>query len=119
MSDTIGPQIIDTWRGWLRFEYLPDDLQRAEDSTQAFDFGQAQRCCGVSRFYDSETCVWFYVRAATDAEQTLLAHLGYAIPAEGDDGYPLETRVEWQTETLRKRRWPALETTETETETQP
>lgn len=102
----IGPQVIDTWRGWLVFEYLPPDLQRAEDATQERDYcwaPEAQR-------YDKTTDSWYADRGATDTEKTLLAHLGYTVPAEGDPNYPLRTRVSWVTSTLRKRTWPALET---------
>lgn len=110
MPDTIGPQVIDTWRGWLRFEYLPDDLQRAEDSTQEHDFCWAPK----AQRWDSKLGAWYAERDATDAEKTLLEHLGYTLPAEGDDDYPLQTRVSYRTETLRHRSWPALETTDTE-----
>ncbi len=50
MSTTIagvGPQLDraaagDDPRGWLVFEYLPDDLQRAEDSTAVNDRDRAR-----------------------------------------------------------------------------
>jgi hypothetical protein len=91
MSDPngIGNQIGDRWRGLLVFDQLPDDLQRAEDSTHAADVTDRR-----ARF----------VRRATDAERTLLAHLGYAIP----DG--LTTRVDRITNGIVHRRWPQLET---------
>lgn len=112
MADTIGPQVIDTWRGWLVFEYLPDDLQRAEDSTQEHDFQWAWK----NQHWDNESQSWYAQRDATDAEITLLQHLGYAPPAEGDENYPLQTRVSYVTQTLRRRTWPALETTTDESE---
>lgn len=114
MTDTIGPQVDDPWRGWLVFESLPADLQRAEDSTQHADAERLRGCYPVTWRYDSDAETWYFEREATDAEQTLLTHLGYTLPVEGDDGYPLQTRVSYKTETLRHRSWPALETTEGE-----
>lgn len=90
-------------RGWLVFESLPADLQRAEDSTQHADYGR-QNFGGIRRQFDRAARVWFWERPATDAERTLLEHLGYTLPDQ------LTTRVQFQTETLRTRRWPQLET---------
>ncbi|QFS93541.1 hypothetical protein FIV07_22510 [Mycobacterium sp. THAF192] len=115
MTDTIGAQRIDDRRGWLVFEQLPDDLQRAEDATQAADFGRRDaaitdplRELGVRRVYEFDPFhgykVWVIYRPATATERTLLEHLGYELPDE------LETRVQHITETLRRRTWPALET---------
>jgi hypothetical protein len=94
-------------RGWLAFAApLPDELQRAEDSTQHADF-----CAeGVSwRYeYDAESgcgCDYFE-RPATDTERTLLTMLGYTVP---DD---LTTKVSFPSPLVRRRRWPALETQE-------
>jgi hypothetical protein len=96
-------------RGWLVFHGLPDDLQRAEDATQAHDF----HCAPIDQHWDSDARQWYAERDATAAEKTLLAHLGHTIPAAGDNGYPLQTRVSYVTETLRCRRWLALETDQT------
>lgn len=103
----IGEQVIDPWRGWLVFESLPPDLQRAEDSTQEHDYCWAPE----NQRYDKTSDTWFAERDATPTEITLLTHLGYTVPAEGDPDYPLQTRVSWHTSSLRNRRWPALETT--------
>ena len=117
MPNDIGPQRVGDRRGWLLFEYLPDDLQRSEDATQARDFslreasiGRTLRAQGVRGAYEYDAfhghSVWAVYRPATDAERTLLAHLGYELPDE------LETRVQFITETLRRRTWPQLETEE-------
>lgn len=108
MTDSIGAQRVGDRRGWLVFEYLPDDLQRAEDATQAADFdrrasGQVRRTSEFDPYHGRR--VWGYTRPATDTERALLEHLGYTLPAE------LETRVQFITETLRRRRWPQLENT--------
>jgi hypothetical protein len=89
MTDTIGNRISDRYRGWLVFDHLPDDLQRQEDSTHDRDIHDERR--------------WFE-RPATDAERTLLAHLGFELP---DD---LATYVEHVVRgSIVRRRWPALE----------
>jgi hypothetical protein len=91
MTDTIGAQLPQPDpRGWLTFESLPDDLQRAEDSTAAADF-------------DHRRFGRVIQRPATAAERTLLEHLGYEVPT------PLTTHVRYLTESVRNRRWPALE----------
>ncbi|MDX1890119.1 hypothetical protein [Mycolicibacterium sp. 050158] len=92
-------------RGWLVFTaLLPDDLQRAEDSTQHADFHPV----GVkwSTDYDAaiDVAVDYFTRPATDAERTLLTALGYAVPAD------LATRVSFPSPLVRRRRWLALET---------
>lgn len=97
MTDSIGPQLDRAAdgtdpRGWLVFEWLPDDLQRAEDSTAAADF---DRC----RFSTVQ-------RPATDAERTLLDHLGHVLPDE------LTTHVSYVSGAVRNRRWPQLENQE-------
>lgn len=92
-------------RGWLVFESLPADLQRAEDSTLFADYGRADGC-GVQLLFDRDARCWYFERPATDAERTLLAHLGYQLPDE------LTTRVSYATETLRRRTWPQLESQE-------
>jgi hypothetical protein len=84
---------------------LPDDLQRGEDSTQHHDFyGGFQ----WSWEWDDTVgaFVSFFTRPASDTEKALLAALGYTIP---DD---LTTRVSFPSPLVRRRRWPALETTE-------
>ncbi|AYE95715.1 hypothetical protein C0J29_13780 [Mycobacterium paragordonae] len=93
MSDNgIGVQIPDPYRGWLVFDHLPDELQRAEDATLAHD-NQDER--------NAARC---YSRPATETERTLLAHLGWNLP---DD---LTTHVDRITPSVRRRRWPQLET---------
>lgn len=86
-------------RGILVFHGLPDDLQRAEDATQAHDYGSA----GWTQHWDNEIKQWYAERPATDAERTLLAHLYGTIPDV------LATRVQWVTDSIRRRTWPALD----------
>ncbi|MCG7597836.1 hypothetical protein [Mycobacterium sp. PSTR-4-N] len=105
-DNTIGPHRPDDHRGWLVFEHLPDELQRAEDATQAADFAAASSfSMKWSRTVDPDTgrVVRYFTRPATAAERTLLAHLGYTLPEA------LDCSVSYVTETLRRRRWPALE----------
>jgi hypothetical protein len=104
----VGPQYPQPDpRGWLVFEHLPDELQRAEDATQNADYGRADGLvAGVRLQWDREARVWYFERPATDAERTLLQHLGYTLPST------LTTRVDYATETLRCRTWPQLETQE-------
>ena len=91
MTDAIGNQLPQPDpRGWLTFESLPDDLQRAEDSTAAADFDRRRFGRTIQR-------------PATAAERTLLEHLGYEVPD------PLTTQVRYLTESVRNRSWPALE----------
>lgn len=81
-------------RGWLVFDApLPDDLQRAEDSTAAAD-------------YDRRRFGRQIQRPATEAERTLLEHLGHVLP---DD---LTTVVSFKSTSCRHRSWPQLETQE-------
>jgi hypothetical protein len=93
----VGPQLERAAagtdpRGWLVFEYLPDDLQRAEDSTAVNDRDRA-------RLFKPRG----HTRPATTAEIELLGHLGYQVP----DG--LETVVSWPSRACRRRTWPQLE----------
>ena len=81
-------------RGVLVFEFLPDTLQRQEDSTLVNDRDKA-------RLFKPRG----HTRAATAAEVALLGHLGYQVP----DG--LETVVSWPSRACRRRTWPALEST--------
>lgn len=91
-------------RGWLAFTApLPDDLQRAEDSTQHSDF-----CAhGVQWRYEYDEATGYecdyFERPATDAEKALLTALGYTVPAD------LITKVSFPSGAVRRRRWPALE----------
>jgi hypothetical protein len=101
--DTIGPQHARAAagtdpRGQLVFEWLPDNLQRQEDSTLVADRDKA-------RLFKPRG----HTRAATAAEVELLQHLGYQVP----DG--LETTVSWPSRACRRRTWPALETQEVPT----
>lgn len=133
MADSIGPQLDRAAegtdpRGILVFEYLPDDLQRAEDSTQNADRERRQSASfnapgtwGVDNADELKTVqararkiltaagmgTWrTYPRPATAAERTLLEHLGYELPDE------LFTAVSFPTYGVRRRRWPQLETQE-------
>jgi hypothetical protein len=106
MTDTIGTQYPQPDpRGWLVFDSLPADLQRAEDSTQNADYFRADGR-GIKLAYDRDARIWYFDRPATDTERTLLAHLGYTLPEQ------LTTRVDYASETLRRRTWPQLETQE-------
>lgn len=85
----------DDPRGWLTFTApLGDDLQRAEDSTQAADYDRARR-------YGST-----FTRPATTTEQTLLAELGHDLGALTE---PLTTTVKFLSYSVRRRTWPQLE----------
>lgn len=82
----LPPRRPDDVRGLLTFsEPLPDDLQRAEDSTQENDYQLRDR-----------------TRLATHTERTLLEAIGYVLPAD------LVTKVEFLSGTLRRREWPQL-----------
>ena len=93
-------------RGVLAFTApLPNDLQNAEDATQIHDF-----YCGAyvewrTEVADNGCVIDFFERPATDTERTLLAALGYTVGAD------LITRVSFPSPLVRRRRWPALETT--------
>ncbi|WP_024445636.1 hypothetical protein [Mycolicibacterium iranicum] len=101
MPDQLPDQIPDDPRGWLTFNaLLPDDLQRAEDSTQYTDFHPAD----VTWRYETATDTEYFTRPATATEKALLDQLGYTVP---DD---LTTRVSFPSPLVRRRRWPALET---------
>src|SRR4051794_37123571 len=93
----VGPQLERARlgtdpRGRLVFEYLPDDMQRAEDSTAVNDRDKARLLNPRGP-----------VRPATSAEIELLGHLGYTVPDE------LETVVSWPSRACRRRTWPGLE----------
>ncbi|OBG50179.1 hypothetical protein [Mycolicibacterium fortuitum] len=83
-------------RGILVFETLPADLRNAEDSTQAADFDR-----GKDRHWRA------FTRAATAAERTLLAHIGFGVLP--DD---LKTRVSFPASGVRRRTWPQVDGTE-------
>jgi hypothetical protein len=96
--DGVGPQLDQAAagtdpRGWLVFAYLPEDLQRADDSRAFAD-------------YDARR-VRSFKRPATDTERVLLQHLGFELPDE------LVTVVRYRSRGCRNRRWPQLETQET------
>jgi hypothetical protein len=94
----VGPQLSRAAegrdpRGQLVFAFLPDNLQRAEDSTQAADKDRSFiRRQGRG-----------FERDATPTERQLLSHLGYTLPAE------LKTFVKWPTAGVRHRSWPQIE----------
>ena len=95
----VGPQLDRAAngtdpRGILVFEFLPDDLQRQEDSTAVNDRDKARLLRPRG-----------HGRPATAAEIALLEHLGYTVPAE------LTTVVSWPSRACRRRRWPVLEST--------
>lgn len=114
-------------RGVLALRGLPDDLANAEDSTQAADFEREVNyfwwqpgTWGVDTYEQVEaaenaalnllraagfTPQWNdRLRPATDAERTLLAHLGYDVP-EGQ----LISVVRFPSPGVRCRRWPQIE----------
>jgi hypothetical protein len=86
--------IPDDPRGWLRFDWLPEDLQNAEDATQAAD---------KQRVREGKGMFTSFTRPATTTERTLLESLDYALPAQ------LATTVRWISPGVRNRRWIALE----------
>jgi hypothetical protein len=93
-------------RGWLAFTApLPDDLQRAEDSTQHHDYVGPHTLKSKT---DETTGAWvdYFERPATDTERALLIALGYSLPDE------LVTTVSFPSALVRRRRWLQLETTE-------
>ncbi|BCO36850.1 hypothetical protein BMW24_018290 [Mycobacterium heckeshornense] len=99
-DDVIGDQYPQPDpRGWLVFTHLPADLQRAEDATLFHDLAMFAR----KARYNTDTCRREMTRPATDAERTLLQHLGFQLP---DD---LTTVVYYQSPTMRARCWPQLE----------
>ncbi len=81
MPDTIGNQLPqpDRIRGWLVFDHLPADLQKAEDSTRFADAGALHTIgnpighVGGGITYRPSRLV----RTVTGAELILLEHLGY------------------------------------------
>lgn len=94
ISAQIGDQYANDVRGWLVFHGgLPDELQRAEDATQAADHAY-QRQTGRTR----------WSRPVTATEKLLLEYL-----FEREMPEDLQTRVEYITDSLRRRRWLALE----------
>lgn len=96
-TTTIGPQLDRAAagtdpRGILVFSWLPEGLQRSEDSTAVADRDRMR-----PRGFE---------RPATDAERTLLQHLGFEnLPIE------LKTFVKYRTRGVRHRSWPLLEAT--------
>lgn len=99
----VGPQLERAAagtdpRGVLTFEFLPDDLQRQEDSTLVNDRDKR-------RLFKPRG----HTRPATSAEIALLGHLGYQLPDA------LETVISWPSKAVRRRRWPALEDQEVST----
>lgn len=81
-------------RGELVFEYLPPDLDDAENSTSAADFDRWQ------------LRPYVFTRQATAAEAALLGHLGHSVPAD------LMTEVQYRSRGVRHRRWPQIEAQE-------
>jgi len=92
MTDAIGPQMRQSDpRGWLVFEWLPTDLQNAEDTTALADHARA-----------TEAGIGVFTRPATPTERALLKHLGFDLPNR------LTTTVGFVTKGVRLRRWPQL-----------
>lgn len=96
-------------RGWLVFEYLPENLQRDEDSRLAADHDWFH--AGLNHHLDDQTGTLAphlargntsWRRHATPAERALLEHLGYALPTE------LWTFVAFRTDNVRRRTWPQI-----------
>jgi hypothetical protein len=90
--DDIGPHRPGDPRGLLVFEWLPDDLQHAEDGTQAADYHRSQANWGRP-----------FRRPATSTEHHLLRHLGFAPPGD------LYTIVSNRSGGLRTRVWPQIQ----------
>jgi len=90
--DDIGPHRPGDPRGLLVFEWLPPDVQRAEDSTAQLDYDRAQANWGCP-----------FRRPATSTEHELLMHLGYTPPGD------LYTIVTNRSGGLRTRVWPQIQ----------
>ncbi|MBN7304339.1 hypothetical protein IUQ79_20800 [Mycobacteroides abscessus subsp. bolletii] len=101
----VGEQYQNDPRGWLTFSHLPDELQRAEDATQAADFVRWSDSQAHSRVYFGIP----FDRPATATERVLLEYLGYQLPEA------LTTIVNYPASGggIRQRRWPALENSAT------
>lgn len=82
---------FDDLRGWITFRYLPDELQRQIDQTQAHDWEARSWRPSVHRD-----------RPATEAEKLLLEHLGFVVPAN------LTARVRYISGSVRRVDFPAL-----------
>lgn len=121
LHNDIGPRIDDNGvRGWACFEWLPDALQRAEDSTHAADRARWEAGWAADSALTWRTVrmvvpgirtegvdatpelVRVFDRAATETERMLLEHLSYELPDE------LTTRVTF-IGPAHNRRWPQLE----------
>jgi hypothetical protein len=97
--NTIGPQKPQPDpRGILVFDWLPADLQNAEDSRQAADY----EWINGDHHYALPRGNFLWRRAATSAERVLLQHLGYQLPDV------LWTNVTYWTQGVRHRSWPQL-----------
>jgi hypothetical protein len=83
---------FDDVRGICTFRYLPDELQRQWDQTQAADHERRHWRPSVPR-----------IRPATSAERVLLAHLGFTLPNE------LDVRVIYTSGGIRRLEFPALD----------
>jgi hypothetical protein len=79
-------------RGILALRNLPDSIQRAEDST-----ADADRAVRKPRGFQ---------RPSTPVERQLLTYLGFRVPED------LVTEVSWPSTSVRRRRWPTLESQE-------
>ncbi|MGB3521942.1 MAG: hypothetical protein WBA50_10740 [Mycobacterium sp.] len=106
-DDEIGNQLPQPDpRGWLVFDHLPSDLQNREDATLCADHQRWQDSLRGADWLGGAAAIprpsW--MRPATPTERLLLAHLGY-------DDLPddLTTWVRYRTNSVRMRRWPALE----------
>ncbi|MGV0873492.1 hypothetical protein [Mycolicibacterium sp. XJ879] len=108
--NNIGPQHIKAAqgkdpRGILVFEWLPPDLQNAEDSTLAAD-SERLREINANR----GAALTYFLRPATAAERTLLAHLASERGIELELPAQLKTAVHWASAGVRARFWPQLQT---------
>lgn len=101
LIDNVGPQLRQPDpRGWLVFEHLPFDLAASEDSRAALDKERADVIAAETGWGPVR-----FTRAATPAEVSLLAHLGYVAALD----HELKTHVSYETPGVRRRTWPALE----------
>ena len=107
MTDQIGVQLPQPDpRGWLVFDHLPADLQRAEDARAAADA-------------DRLITVYAFERDATPTERQLLEHLGhdltdYPLADEVADGRLVRLGLKTKVQGLgvRRRSWHQLDDTE-------
>jgi hypothetical protein len=100
--NSIGPHRPDSVRGWLVFEWLPPDLQAAEDATAEADYRRVRMMGSVA----APMMRGPLTRPATPTERLLLEHLGLELPER------LATWVSYPSPGVRRRTWPVLHITD-------